>query len=367
MSRNDNGTLRRSIEVEYWVIDDEGRLVEPGALVDASPGAEREFVEPLLEIKTTPCETARELREELLDRVGAVLRRAEELGMGLVPLSTPIHAGELPDHPNERTRIQDRIVGDRFEYVRHCAGTHVHFEQHPGRVVDQLNALTAMDPALALVNSSSHFRGAPLAAGARSRLYRRMAYQELPYQGRLWSYVDSTEEWHQRTERRYEELLEKAATAGIAAETVEAHFDPESAVWIPVKLRERFSTVEWRTPDTALPSEVLRLADELADVLEGLESLDVEIGGEGRRTDDRLLLPEFDALRRYVDDAIDDGVTAPVDSYLRRMGFDVDAYDPTTEELPSGRITEREARRLRLSHSERLESDVRTVKKVHGD
>jgi hypothetical protein len=33
--------IRRSVEVEYWVVDDEGRLAEPGALVDASPGAER--------------------------------------------------------------------------------------------------------------------------------------------------------------------------------------------------------------------------------------------------------------------------------------------------------------------------------------
>ncbi len=71
--------------MEYWVIDDAGRLVEPGALVNATPGAEREFVKPLLEVKTTPCETATELRTELLDRLGAVLRRIDEFGKRLVP------------------------------------------------------------------------------------------------------------------------------------------------------------------------------------------------------------------------------------------------------------------------------------------
>ena len=53
MSVHESEPIRRSIEVEYWVIDDAGRLVEPGALVNATPGAEREFVEPLLEVKTT--------------------------------------------------------------------------------------------------------------------------------------------------------------------------------------------------------------------------------------------------------------------------------------------------------------------------
>jgi len=46
--------LKRSIELEYCVIDSEGRLTEPGTPVDAAPGVEREFVEPLLEVKTAP-------------------------------------------------------------------------------------------------------------------------------------------------------------------------------------------------------------------------------------------------------------------------------------------------------------------------
>ena len=92
MSAHESQPLRRSIEVEYWVVDSEGRLVEPDGLVEAAGGVEREFVEPLLEVKTTPCETTRELRDELFDRLGRVLRRADELGLGLVPLGTPLNA-----------------------------------------------------------------------------------------------------------------------------------------------------------------------------------------------------------------------------------------------------------------------------------
>jgi hypothetical protein len=97
----DFGPIRRSVEVEYWVIDDEGRLTEPGDLADL-PGVEREFVAPLLEIKTTPCETTGELRGELFDRIGSVLRRAGERGLGLVPLATPINADGIEDRPSER-------------------------------------------------------------------------------------------------------------------------------------------------------------------------------------------------------------------------------------------------------------------------
>jgi hypothetical protein len=242
--------LRRSIEVEYWVVDSDGTLVEPGSLVDAAAGVEREFVEPLLEIKTTPCESTAELRDELFERVGRVLDRAEREGKQLVPLSTPVNCGKVADRPSDRTRIQRRIVGEDFEYVRHCAGTHIHVEQQPGMAVEQLNALVALDPALALVNSSSHFNGRHLADGARSKLYRWLAYDDLPHQGRLWAYVDDTGEWTRRLERRYEEFETAALENGIDRPTVAANFDPESAVWTPVQLREEFGTVEWRSPDT---------------------------------------------------------------------------------------------------------------------
>jgi len=327
--------IRRSIEVEYWVVDNDGRLVEPGELVDASAGSEREFVEPLLEIKTTPCETTAELRDELFDRVESVVRRADELDRGLVPLATPIHAGEIPDRASDRTRIQDRVIGDDFEYVRHCAGTHIHVEQQPGREIDQLNALIALDPALALANSSPYFRGRNLAVGARSKLYRWMAYDGVPHQGRLWPYVDDTEEWTRRLERRYEEFVTAAIEAGADRATIESNFDPESAVWTPVQFRDTFGTVEWRSPDAALPSQIIQLADRVAEIVGHLGDADVRIEGRtGSVTEDAIVLPEFDAVIEYVTAAIREGVASDaVWSYLDRMGFDIAAYEPVSHEI----------------------------------
>lgn len=353
--------MRRAIEVEYWVIDDGGRLVEPGKLVEASTGAEREFVEPLLEIKTTPCETTTELREELFDRIADVLRAADDFDKGLVPLGTTVNAGRIRERPSERTRIQNSVVGEDFEYVRHCAGTHIHIEQQPGRVVDQLNTLIALDPALALVNSSPYFQGKRIASGARSKLYRWTAYDNLPHQGRLWPYADDTAEWTGRLEQRYEEFVTAAMNAGVDGQTIESNFRPETAVWTPVQLRETFGTVEWRSPDTALPSQIIRLADRVVGVVARLEDAPVRIGGDtGRITEEATVLPEFDVVLEYVAAAVQEGVASDaVRSYLDRMGFDVGAYEPVSGEI-DGRapVTPEETRRLRLEYADRLKQDV---------
>jgi len=358
----DNEPIRRSIEVEYWVVDDDGRLVEPDDLVDAAPGVEREFVEPLLEVKTTPHATTGDLREELYDRVGRVVRRGEACGKHLVPLATPIHQEEIAEHAGERTRVQNLVVGDDFEYVRHCAGTHIHVEQLPGRTIEQLNTFVALDPALALCNSAPYFRGQRLAAGARSKLYRRLAYADVPHQGWLWPYVENRAEWQRRLERRYEDFVHAAADAGVDRRVVERCFDPESVVWTPVQLRSAFGTVEWRSPDAAHLDDVVRLADRLATITERVRDVEVRIEGDaGRVADDEIVLPEFDVVLGYVDAAIEDGLdSTAVTSYLERMGFDIGAYEPTTHEL-AGRapVSRADARDLRLEHAERLARAVR--------
>lgn len=361
MSGHELEPIRRAIEVEYWVIDNEGRLVEPGDLVEASAGVEREFVEPLLEIKTTACESTEELRTELLDRIGAVLRAADTLDKGLVPLATTVNTGQIRERPSERIRIQNRVIGEDFEYVRHCAGTHVHVEQQPGLEIDQLNTLIALDPALALVNSSPYFQGHRIASGARSKLYRWTAYDNLPHQGRLWPYADDTDEWTHRMKQRYEEFVTAGVSAGVDRQSIESSFDPESAIWTPVQLRDTFGTVEWRSPDTALPSQVLRLTEQVVEIVARLEDAPVRIEGDkGSVTEEAVLLPEFDDVLEFVNAAIQDGVSSDsVRSYLDQMGFDVEAFTPMSQEI-DGRepVTHAETRQLRLEYAARLEQDV---------
>ena len=357
--------IRRSIEVEYWVIDEDGRLTTPGPLVDAAPGAEREFVEPMLEIKTSPCDTMDELRDELLTRIRSVLDCADDINKGLVPLATSLNRDAIRELPSDRTRIQNRVFGPSFQYVRHCAGTHIHFEQQPGHAIDQLNTLIALDPALALLNSARHFRGKPLVDGARSELYRRRAYDGCPLQGRLWSYVSDRQEWDRRLKDCYEDFCTRALESDVDRECLESCFDPalpECAAWTPVKLRETFGTVEWRAPDTTLPSEVLRLADTMVSLMDRVRNTTVRIGeGPGGINDAEMILPSFDTVATHVDLAIRDGLTSDrVCSYLKRMGFDVNAYTPVVSTISTDSISKPETRRLRLEYAERLRADVRT-------
>ena len=358
-----SGALRRGIEVEFWVVDRDGRLVDAGPLADGSDGIDREFIEPVLEIKTSPCDSTVQSRDELCDRIEGVLDRAEDVDRRLVPLATPICQEEIRDVPSDRTRIQAKTIGDSFEYIRHCAGTHIHIQQLSGREIDQFNTLTALDPALALINSSPYFEGKQLASGARSELYRSMAYVDMPNQGDLWPYCTSLDDWERRLENGYDAFEAAAEAVGISRERIEASFEPETSLWTPVQIRRAFDTVEWRSPDTALPSQVIELADNVTSILEHLENTEVRIEGtEGRITADTIVLPEFDALTEYVQVAIRDGLQAPkVRNYLERMGFDVDSYQPISHEIErSDEISTEEARQIRLEYADRLEEDVRT-------
>ena len=356
--------MQKSIEVEYWVVDRNGALTPSGALTEHSERVVEEFVEPLVELKTPPCETYADLRSAFVEQLADLLARADELDLTLVPLGTPIHGDSIQLRPDERSRIQERALGDCFDYAKHCAGTHLHFEKR--NVTDQLNALIALDPALALLNSSPYFRGERVANGARAHLYRKKCYEDFPDHGQLWNYVHTVGEWERRLERRFEEFREAAVEAGVDGGSVDAHFSPDDVVWTPVRLRDAMPTVEWRSPDAALPSQILRLAEEMDATMERLHHTNVRVDGDtGEVTDDGITLPEFDVLENYVEKAIYEGLESrDVAAYLQRMGFDVHGYDPITPKIDGReRIGREEARELRLRYGDLLRRDVAELRR----
>ncbi|WP_222915128.1 glutamate-cysteine ligase family protein [Natrinema sp. SYSU A 869] len=363
--------MNTSLEVEYWVVDDDGDLVAPNTLLDISEQVDPEFVEPMLEIKTTPCGSMAELREELVSRISRVVDAAREQDKRLVPLATPLSASpdEIPYREKTSTDLQRRIVGPAFDDARVCAGTHVHFEQ--SNVADQLNALTAVDPAFALVNSSAHYRGERILECARPFLYRRSCYETCPEQGQLRPYVDSVDEWERRLEDAYDGFRERALERGVDPDAFDDKFDPYEAAWNPVRLRTAMPTVEWRSPDTALPSQVLRLADEVRSIVTRADAHGTVVDGSERpsesdaiidsnaATADPLHLPAFDTVESITDAAIHDGLeNQAVQRYLRGLGFTPPAYDPLADRVTDSWLTKRRAKRLRLRAADRLEADL---------
>ncbi|ADD06395.1 homolog to carboxylate-amine ligase [Natrialba magadii ATCC 43099] len=351
--------MQKSIEVEYWVVDNEGALTAPGELADISEFTETEFVDCLFELKTPPCETIPELRRTFVEQFRTVLDRAAELDKALVPLGTPINSESIELRADERGEIQRQLLGTNFDYAKHCAGTHIHFEKR--NVTDQLNTLIALDPALALCNSSPYFQGEYVASSARAHIYRRQCYADLPNHGQLWNYVDTVAEWHRRLEHCFDEFTERAAANGISRAQIDEHFTVDDAVWAPVRLRDEMPTVEWRSPDATLPSHVLQLVSDMDSIMEALHHTNVRIEGEttSHGTDD-IVLPTFDSLHEYVDAAMIDGLDSEaVVDYLDRLGFQTDRYDPLTTEVDSGEsVSLEDARELRLQYADRLERDL---------
>jgi gamma-glutamyl:cysteine ligase YbdK (ATP-grasp superfamily) len=351
--------MKTSLEVEYWVTDDDGNLVPPGTVLDVSEHVEPEFVEPMLEIKTTPCASMAELREEFLGRIERAVDAARAEDKRLVPLATPLNVApsDVTYREKQGTDLQRRIIGPTFDDARVCAGTHVHFEQ--SNVVDQLNALTALDPAFALVNSSSHYRGERIHECARPYLYRRSCYDACPEQGQLWPYVDSVAEWEARLEDAYDAFRERAIARGIDPAAYDDEFDPYDAVWTPVRLRSAFPTVEWRSPDAALPSQILGLAEKVRSIVTYADARGTVVGAESTE-DQGLRLPEFDTVESVVDAAVHEGVRSDeVRSYLQTFGFETDEYEPLANDVPDSNLTKRRAKRLRIEAADRLDADLR--------
>lgn len=363
-SEEDNKLMQQSIEVEYWVIDHDGALTDPGELTEYSEFVGEEFVHPLIELKTPPCETHAALRSTFVEDLSELIFKADELDKMLVPLGTPVSSEPIELRPGERSRIQQRVLGDNFEYAKYCAGTHLHFEKR--NVTDQLNVLTSLDPALALLNSSPYFQGERVANGARAYIYRKKCYEFFPLHGQLWDYVNTVGQWERQLDRLFASFKEASMSEGVTEHDIDASFSPQDIVWTPVRLREEMPTVEWRAPDTSLPSQILRLAEEVGAIMEQLHHTEVRIEGDtGEVTDDGIRIPEFDTVLSHVEEAIHEGVASPeLSAYLEGMGFDVQAYEPLTQKIDgSSFVSMEEARDIRLEYGELLRRDVQDLTK----
>lgn len=355
--------MRTGIEIECWVIDEQGRLCDQDGLADVHERVEPEFVGPLLEVKTAPHERERALRHDLQEALETVIEAAEASGKRLVPLGTPLTACDAPA-TGERGRLFETIYGDGVRSSKNCAGTHVHFEK--GDVARQLNLLTALDPALALLSSSPYYLGERGAASSRAAAYRTACGREFRQFCDLMPYTASVAEWEERVEDRFEAFRSLAAEAGVSSEQVEAEFEPENTVLNPVRLRRSQPTVEWRAPDAALPSQVVRLATDVSRLVRQTDAKPLRTGPPGVHAD-HIAVPEFDTLTDVSRAAIERGLdSGRVREYLERMGFDPSAYHPISRRIQGPEtLPESAARALRLEYAERLRSDVAALTRTH--
>lgn len=348
--------IKTGVELELWVIDHSGRLCDGQEIADAHERIKPEFIGPLVEIQTEPHENELGLRRDLQATLQTAIRAANAEGKQLVPLGTPLTASDASAH-SERGRLFEIIYGDGVKSAKNCAGTHVHFEKD--NVIDQLNLLTALDPALALLSTSPYYCGDNGSDSSRAQAYRKKCGPEFRGYCDLWSYADSVEEWKERVDHMYEGFKQLSGERGVSHETVEEFFEPEDTVLNPVRLRECQPTVEWRAPDAALPSQVIQIAIDVGQLVSQTGDKSIEFGTPSVRSD-RIRLPEFSELQELSQQAIRSGLgTVEVRNYLRKMGFDLTEYQPLSPQLNGPpTLNESEARILRLEQAQRLRTDV---------
>ena len=334
--------MKIGVELEYWVTDSEGRLVSSRELAEKLEFAEQEFVEPLIEIKTRPNSDFRQIKQEIIEKLKQLIWTAEQLDQRIVPLGTPLNSEEIEKIPSERGEIQEKIVGEHLEAAKRVAGTHIHFEKK--EVKNQLNRLTALDPALALTNSSPYYQGEKTASSSRNQVYRYRCYRNFPRHGQLWNYVESVDEWEERIDEAFEEFLQAGEKEGVTAGEIKDNFQAENALWTPVRLRKDFPTVEWRAPDVGKLEDTLRMVKEVKQVME----------------EDDFSRPSFDELEKLSEKAISEGIqNVDVIEYLLDCGFDVGEYSPLSQEVEQGAsVSLEESREMRLKASEMLEEDL---------
>lgn len=347
------------IEIELWVTDRDGKLADGRVVSEAHPRIEPEFVPCMLEVKTQPHEEEDELRKDLYWILRTAVEHAAENDLLLVPFGTPLAEADM-GATTTRGKLFEEIYGDGIVAAKNCAGSHIHFEQ--SNVRRQLNLLTALDPALALVSASPYYCGERDLDCSRAIAYRSDCGGEFQRFCQLLGYVDSVREWEERVDDLFEEFCELATEKGVSREVVSEYFCAGNTVLNPVRLQQKLPTVEWRAPDSTLPSHILRLAVDMGELVAQTDSKPIEYGSPGV-TDEYIGVPEFDTVQTLSRLAMRSGCHSErVETYLQQMGFDVEKYDPVSSNIEgSAVLSHSEACRLRVEQSQRLRLDLRSL------
>ena len=341
--------MKAGLELEFWVIDEDGKLDYAKPVAERVYFASQEFSRSMIEIQTEPHEDVDELLKEAISKTEILAELAKKDGKRIVPLGTPLNSGEAEIYESDRFRIEQEVIGDEVKHAGRTAGLHIHFEKED--TLRQLNTLTALDPLSALVNSSPRYQGERLADGCRNKVYRFKACGAFPEQRELWPYMDSVTEWREKRENLFQKFVERAEEKGISRDRLERHFQAENAVWTPVKLRGDYPTVEWRSPDTTLLTEVIKLVKAVKPVVQQKKHSE---------------LPDFKNVKECSQEAIEKGLESDkVREYIEEMGVDPSVFNPVSRrlDLPE-KVDRKKAREVRLQVAEELTQDLEEAKEM---
>lgn len=352
--------MKKGIELEYFTIDSSGQLCKAEELTNEFEFAHVEFAECIIEIKSEPHEDIDALRRDVEQKLEKAVKLGRKKDIRLVPLGTPLNHDEVKLMESERLEMMKKFNPRDIEIEKELAriGLHIHFEKE--NVKDQLNILTALDPAFATVNSSPYHKGQKVASSSRNWIYRYSWEPDFPKSVELWHYTDSVEEWKTNMHSAFEEFKEGAIAAGIDEEKFMKHHHPDRSIWTPIRLRDQFPTIEYRSPDTTTLSSALKLVEDLEHVLEESKDKEIKTGKNPGIKSEKVVLPEFSRLKKLSREAARKGLNSEkVREYLEKMEIDIESYRPLSDRFDSREeISMEEACDMRIKAAEILEEDL---------
>lgn len=355
--------MKKGIELEYLTIDSEGELADADEITEELDFAAPEFAKCITEIKSNPCSDVDELRANLKEKVGKAIEKAEEKGLKLSPVGTALNHEEVELIESDRLQMMKKFNPEDIEIEKELArtGLHIHFEKR--NVRDQLNILTALDPASGLLNSSPYHKGENLASSCRNWVYQYSWEPRFPESVQLWDYANSVYEWKDRMHQAFKDFKSGAMEAGVSEESFMEHHHPDRSIWTPIRLRDQFPTVEYRSPDTCLPSEAIKFTEDLEKVIQKSQNREVVIGGGPEMNPEMITLPAFKKVESLSKTAALKGMDSErLRNYLKKFDIEPEDYSPLSREIKNGKkISIEEACKLRLEASKKLEEDVRSL------
>lgn len=250
MSRSDAFTL--GVEEEYQVIDPQSRELSSKARsiiqVEATPGEGQDPIQPELhlcqvEIATGVCQTLADVRRDLTEARGRVIRAAKQNGSAIVAAGT---------HPFSSWRDQELSPKDRYyeladtlkQVIRELIiyGCHVHVGIEDREIAVQVvNRSRIYLPILLALSANS-----PFWMGQKTGYdsYRMEQWWRLPSAGPPPIFADYAE---------HNQVIQQFVDFGIVDEPTKIYWD--------IRLSERFPTVEFRVADVcATVDEAVMLA-----------------------------------------------------------------------------------------------------------
>jgi glutamate---cysteine ligase / carboxylate-amine ligase len=234
------GTFKFGIEEEYFLVDAETKLVPldvPAAFFEAAKAATNgrastEFLQPQIEVMSSPHASMADARTELRELRRTVAAIAADHGLAILAAGT---------HPTASWRDAQQTAKERYDTVMHdlqmigqrdlLCGLHVHVElPDPDERVGVMYRMLPYLPLLLALSTSSPFWQA-----RRTGLmgYRLAAYDELPRTGVPELF---------RTQAEFDAYVTALMRAGV--------IEDSSYIWWAIRPSLANPTLELRAPDS---------------------------------------------------------------------------------------------------------------------